>query len=306
MSETNTSPTTQPMIALLGAGTMGAGIAERLLDRGFPVNVWNRTPGPAARLAERGATASTTAVAAVADADVVLTMLPTPDAVEEVMVQQGTLHAIRPGAVWAQMGTIGIEATARLKSEVAGARPALAFVDAPVTGSREPARTGGLLILASGPERAKAVLDPVFEALGRTVWLGEAGAGSRMKLVLNTWLAFEVEAVAEVSAAASRLGVPYKDLLGAVTGGPLASGTALTKLAKMQSGDYSADFSLEWALKDLDLADAATGEELLPVARSIADRWRRLVEQGYGRLDISAARIGLGDSPLVSGTGEAA
>jgi 3-hydroxyisobutyrate dehydrogenase len=306
MNASNGSQAGMPLIALLGAGTMGAGIAERLLDRGFPVNVWNRTPGPAARLAEHGATAFTTAVGAVGDADVVLTMLPTPAAVEDVMIQQGTVHAIPPGAVWAQMGTIGIEGTERLKSEVASARPAVAFVDAPVTGSREPARTGGLLILASGPERTQAVLEPVFEALGRTVWLGEAGSGSRMKLVLNTWLAFEVEAVAEVSAAASRLGVPYKDLLGAVTGGPLASRTALTKLAKMQSGDYSADFSLEWALKDLDLADAATGEGLLPVARSIAERWRRLVEEGYGRLDISAARIGLGDSPLVSGTGEAA
>ena len=126
------------------------------------------------------------------------------------------------------------------------------------------------------------------------MWLGEAGAGSRMKLVLNTWLAFEIEAAAEVAALADRLSVAHSALREVVAGGPLASGVALTKLAKMESGDYSPDFSLEWALKDLDLAQAAAGVEVTPVAESIAERWRRLVAAGYGHLDISAARQGLG------------
>jgi 3-hydroxyisobutyrate dehydrogenase len=116
-----------------------------------------------------------------------------------------------------------------------------------------------------------------------------------MKLVLNTWLAFEIEAAAEVAALADRLGVAHSALREVVAGGPLASGVALTKLAKMESGDYSPDFSLEWALKDLDLAQAATaGGEVTPVAEAIAERWRRLVTAGYGHLDISAARKGLG------------
>ena len=114
-----------------------------------------------------------------------------------------------------------------------------------------------------------------------------------MKLVLNTWLAFEIEAAAEVGALAARLGVPHDSLKTAVTGGPLASGVALTKLAKMANGDDSTDFSLEWALKDLDLAAAATGSATAPVAATIANRWRHLVGQGFGRLDVSAARHGL-------------
>jgi 3-hydroxyisobutyrate dehydrogenase len=71
----------------------------------------------------------------------------------------------------------------------------------------------------------------------------------------------------------------------------------LAKLAKMESGDFSPDFSLEWALKDLDLAQAAAGNGVIPVADAIADRWRGLVAAGYGRLDISAARMGLGSAP---------
>jgi len=281
-------------VAVLGLGTMGGGMARRLLEKGFALGVWNRTPGAVAALTAAGATAHAHAGQAVASADIVLTMLPTADAVSEVMLRGGVLDAVRPGATWAQMGTIGIEATERLAADVARRRPDVTFVDAPVSGSREPARTGRLVILASGPDRAQAILDPVFAALGqRTVWLGPAGRGSRMKLVLNTLLAFEIEAVAEVDALASKLGVPYADLVQIVAGGPLASTVEMTKLAKMEGGDHSADFSLEWALKDLDLALNASGVETTPVVMVIAERWRELVQEGYGRLDVSAARLGL-------------
>jgi len=306
MSDITNTPTPRPTVALIGLGTMGAGIAERLLDQGFAVNVWNRTSGPAARLAERGAMAHARPDQAVDRADVVVTMLPTADSVKEVMVEQRTLDFIRPGAVWAQMGTIGVEATETLASEVASAYPDVAFVDAPVSGSREPARDGRLLILASGPARARPIAEPVFQALGRPVWLGEAGAGSRMKLVLNTWLAFEIEAAAGGAALADRLGVAHTALRETVAGGPLASGVAMTKLAKMESGDYSPDFSLEWALKDLDLARAAAGVEVTPVADSIAERWRLLVAEGYGHLDISAARKGLGSELAAAANGHTA
>jgi 3-hydroxyisobutyrate dehydrogenase len=294
MNEQNGNPAEKPRVALLGTGIMGAGMAERLLDQGFQVDVWDRTPAAAARLAERGATAHAQAADAIRVADVVVTMLATADAVNEVMLRQDALAAARPGGVWAQMGTIGVEATEGLIASVADRRPDVAFVDAPVTGTREPARNGQLTILASGADRARATLEQVFGALGqRVLWLGPAGLGTRLKLVLNTWLAFEVEAVAEVSAAADRLGVPYDSLLAAVRDGPLASRTALARLAKMEGSDHSPQFPLEWGLKDLDLTAAATGLEAIPVAGAIAERWRSLVGQGAGRLDVSAARLGL-------------
>ena len=284
----------RPTVALLGAGTMGSGMAERMLDVGFPVNVWDRTHRSVVALTEHGATIRAKPTEAVATAEIVVTMLANADAVADVMLRGGTLDALRANATWAQMGTIGVEATERLAAEVARRRPDVMFVDAPVSGSREPARKGRLLILASGPDRSHDSVDVVFAALGqRTLWVGPAGTGSRLKLVLNAWLAFEIEAAAEASALAERLGVPYAVLADAVVGGPLASATALAKLAKMESGDYSADFSLEWALKDLDLALAASHAETTPVVMAIAERWRRLVAQGHGHSDISAARLGL-------------
>lgn len=294
MSKQNGNRLERPRVAVLGTGIMGAGMAERLLDQGFQVDVWDRTPAAAARLAERGATAHGQPADAVRVAHVVVTMLATGDVVTDVMLRQNALADARPDGIWAQMGTIGVEATEDLIAAAAERRPDIAFVDAPVTGTREPARNGQLTILASGPDRARTTLEPMFNALGqRVLWLGPAGLGTRLKLVLNTWLAFEVEAAAEVSAAADRLGVPYDSLLAAVRGGPLASGTALARLAKMESSDHSPQFPLEWGLKDLDLTAAATGPEAIPVARAIAERWRSLVGQGAGRLDVSAARLGL-------------
>jgi 3-hydroxyisobutyrate dehydrogenase len=235
----------------------------------------------------------------VRDADVVITMLATGGAVQEVLVGQDVLGAIRPNGIWAQMGTIGVDATESLAGEVGARRPDVAFVDAPVTGTRGPARNGQLTILASGPDRARATVEPVFAELGqRVLWLGPAGQGSRMKLVLNTWLAFEVEAAAEVSATAARLAIPYSSLREAAEGTPLASGAALARMDQMQKGDHSPSFPLEWALKDLDLVAAAAGTQAVPVVGAIADRWRRLVGEGYGRLDVSAARLGLTEEPV--------
>lgn len=300
MDTENGDRSDKPRVALLGTGIMGAGMAERLLDEGFKVDVWDRTPASAARLAERGATAHEQPAGATRVAEVVVTMLATPAALTDVMLRQDALAAMRPDSIWAQMGTVGVEATEDLIATVAKRRRDVAFVDAPVSGTREPARNGQLTILASGPDRAHATLEPLFNALGqRVMWLGPAGLGTRLKLVLNTWLAFEVEAVAEASAAADRLGVPYDSLLAAVSGGPLASGTALARLAKIKNSDHSPQFPLEWALKDLDLTAAATGPEATPVARAIAERWRILVAQGAGRLDVSAARLGLtSDTPV--------
>jgi 3-hydroxyisobutyrate dehydrogenase len=274
---------------------MGAGMAERLLERGFGVEVWNRTPGPAAELAAHGAMAHATAAAAVSEADVVITMVPNETALDEVMLSGGALQALRPQTTWAQMGTIGIEAAERLATEVGRRRPDVHFVDAPVSGTRQPARTGRLVVYASGPDEARATLTPVFDALGeRTLWLGKAGAGSRMKLVINTLLAFEIEAVAEMRAISTRLDVPYDTLSDALNGSALASAFEMTKLARMEQGDDSPDFPLEWALKDLDLVLHSAGAGAALVTASIAERWRELVARGYGRLDVSAARMGLG------------
>jgi 3-hydroxyisobutyrate dehydrogenase len=284
-----------PRVAVIGTGTMGTAMAFRLLAAGMEVDVWSRHGTSTMTLVSAGATAYDKASDAVKLADVVITMLPTAEITADVMVGGQVLGAMSPESVWVQMATIGAEATERLAAETRTRRPGVTFVDAPVSGSRVPAEKGQLLLLASGPPRAAALLQPVFEVLGRaTLWLGRAGAGSRMKLVLNTWLAFQVEGAAEVAALAEHLEVPAPGLFDALCGNPLASPYAIWKLAKMFEQDDHADFSLDLALKDLDLATSEAGAGVAPLAAAIAQRWRGLVRNGSSGLDVSAARKGLG------------
>ncbi len=288
-------PTKPPTVAVIGLGTMGSAMARRLLDQGHQVRAWDRSAEPLKVLAVAGAHSEDDPVEAVSGAAVVLTMLPTAEVVTDVILGGTVLEAMASGAVWAQMGTIGAEATLQLAAAAQDRRPDIRFVDAPVSGSKIPAERGQLVVLASGPEDAASTVGPVFAALGRrTIWLGPAGAGSRMKLVLNTWLAFEIEAAAEAAALADKFGISPATLTSALDGSPLVSPYASAKLSKMLAQDDAPEFPLEWALKDLDLVGQAVPSQITPVARAIASRWRALVEDGDGRLDVSAARYGLG------------
>lgn len=295
MTATETSsPLVPPRVAVLGTGTMGRGIARSLLRAGLTVDVWNRTPDRAAALAAHGAVVHAHPADAVAAAGVVVTMLADAAAVRSVALDQGVLAGLQPGAVWVQMGTIGIGATGELAATAAAQRPDVAFVDAPVSGSRAPAETGELVILASGPERARVALAPVFGALAQSArWLGEAGAGSRMKTVVNAWLIFLIEGAAEILALADAVGVDRAAVLDLLSTGRMASAVAAGKARKMDAGDDSPDFPLRWAAKDAGLALEAAGRNLAGLA-AIHDRWQELIAQGLGELDTSAARHGFG------------
>ena len=185
-------------VAVLGTGIMGSAMARNLVAAGLPTTVWDRSPSVTEPLAEAGAEVAASPAQAVRDARVAITMLPTADVVDSVIFGQGVAEAFAEGAVWAQMGTIGVATTTEIAGRLGRARPGVMFVDAPVSGSKGPAEAGQLLILASGPLAAEAVTQPVFSAIGRkSVWLGEAGQGSRLKLVVNAYMSILIEGVAE-------------------------------------------------------------------------------------------------------------
>lgn len=285
-------------VAVLGTGIMGSAMARNLLRAGFPTTVWDRSAAATEELASAGAQVAASAPDAVRDARVVITMLPTPDVITSVIFEGGVAGAFAPGAAWAQMGTIGYADTAGIASRLGGLRPDVLFVDAPVSGSKGPAEQGQLLILASGPSAAKAVTSPVFSAIGRkTLWLGESGQGTRMKIVINAYMSILIEGVAEAMELSTQLGVDAGMLGEAIAGGPLDAPIADAKLHKMERGDYAPEFPLEWALKDVDLALAAAPGATLPLLAALSRQWRATVDAGHGREDVSAARLGL------SGTG---
>jgi 3-hydroxyisobutyrate dehydrogenase len=269
-------------------------MAHNLLGAGIPTVVWDRNPATTATLETEGARVAATPADALRESGVVITMLPTAAVIRTVLLDDGAVDSLARGAVWAQMGTIGIDATGQIAQELGERRPDVYFVDAPVSGSKGPAVAGQLLILASGPPAARPILEPAFSAIGRkTIWLGEAGQGSRMKLVVNSYMCTLIEGVAEALELAGRLGVNQASLEEAIEGGPLDAPIADAKLHKMEGGDFSAEFPLEWALKDVDLAIEAVPGEPLPVLSAVSKQWHAAVDEGLGRQDISAALLAL-------------
>ena len=289
------------VVAVIGAGIMGSAMTRNLAVAGVNTRVWDRTLAATAPLAAAGAVVAPSAREAVRDADVVITMLPTADAVESVIFDGGVAEAFADGCVWAQMGTIGVEATRRISGRLAAQRPSVMFVDAPVSGSKGPAEQGQLLILASGPAAAAEWVSPVFDILGRkTVWLGQVGQGSMVKLVVNTYMSILIEGVAETMELADRFGIGHQELAEVIEGGPLDAPIADAKLHKMDRGDYAAEFPLEWALKDVDLAISAAGGQAPPLLAALSRQWHTAVAAGHGRQDVSAARLALPSASAAS------
>jgi 3-hydroxyisobutyrate dehydrogenase len=227
---------------------------------------------------------------------VIVTMVTNAEAVESIAREQGLVEALRPGAVWAQMSTIGAEATEQLSALVAAERPDALFVDAPVSGSKVPAENGNLLIFASGPDAARPLAQPVFDVIGqRTIWLGPAGDGSRMKLVNNVLLAFTAEGVANSLALAHRLGLQTSTVVEAFDGGPLISAWESGKLGRIARNDYSAEFALALALKDVRLALSSGGSERFSVLSALAEEWEKIVASGLGNEDVTVVTKALSE-----------
>lgn len=279
---------TSPKLAVLGLGTMGRAMASSALRNGISTVVWNREPAAATLMADRGAEVAPSAADAVKGVDVVITMVTDTEAVTSIAVDLGVLEALPPGAVWAQMSTIGVEGTATVSSIVEKERADVLFLDAPVSGSKVPAEQGKLVIFASGSEQARPIVQPVFDAIGqRTVWLGPIGAGSRMKLVNNTLLAFSAEGVANSLALALRLGLDVRSVVEAFEGGPLISPWTAGKMARIARNDYSPEFPLALALKDVHLALEEADPDRFAVLASVAREWQQLVDQGLGSDDVT-------------------
>ena len=275
-------------VALLGTGIMGAAMARNLLGAGMEVRAWNRSTEKAEPLADDGATVVEDATEAARGADFLLTMLADADAIEEV-VGDGVLQALAEGAVWLQMSTVGERGHATLAH--LAAENGVAFVDAPVLGTKAPAEQGQLVVLASGPEEVREKCEPVFGAVGgKTVWLGEAGEGSRLKLVVNNWIVGLLGVLAETIAFARATGVEPQKFLETIEGGPLDLPYAQIKGGMMIAEDFPTSFSVRLARKDAALVLAAAGARDLDMAvtAAVTTRFDEAIEAGHGEEDMAA------------------
>jgi 3-hydroxyisobutyrate dehydrogenase-like beta-hydroxyacid dehydrogenase len=274
-------------IAFCGLGRMGAPMAARLLDAGHDVAAWNRTPGRAAALVERGARQADSPADAATGAEVVVTMLADPAAVDDVLFgDHGVVAGIRPGATVVEMSTVGPAAVRDIGSRLPDG---VQLLDAPVLGSVPQATDGTLKVFVGGDPAVFDSCRPLLETLGTPVHLGPLGAGAAMKLVANSTLGTLMCGLAEALALADALGLEQAAVLDILAGSPIGA-TVRSKRQLIESGEYPANFKLALAAKDLGLVTAAADEaglglKLAPAARA----WLEAADgAGLGDLDYSA------------------
>lgn len=275
-------------IAFLGTGTMGMPMARNLAEAGFALRAWNRSPDRARPLSDVGAEVLEDPREAAAGADLMITMLSDADVVLE--TADRALAGAEDGLLWLQMSTIGIEGTERC-AELAE-RHGVGLVDAPVLGTREPAEQAKLVILASGPSDAEERCQPLFDAVGqRTLWLGDAGAGTRGKVATNSWVVGVVGVLAETVALFEALDMDPERFFEAIEGGPLDLPYARLKGAAMIKHSFDDPaFKLALSRKDAELIlEAASRHGLeLPVMEAVTERLRRVEADGHGDEDMAA------------------
>jgi 3-hydroxyisobutyrate dehydrogenase len=279
-------------VAVLGTGAMGAGMARTLAREGFAVTAWNRTTERAAPLREDGIAVVADVAEAVVDAAIVVTMLFDVDAVETVLRE--ALPAMADGAVVLQCSTVGAPGARRIGTLVRDFP--LAYVDAPVLGTKGPANDGNLTVLASGDADAIERAVPVLDALGtKTVVVGEEpGAASALKLACNSWVASVTAATGQALALARAGGVPPDLFLAAIEGTPVDTPYAQLKGKAMLAGAYDAQFRLDGLRKDLDLMAAQADGTDTALLTALRATYAAASDLGHGDDDIAAVAEAFG------------
>nr|WP_269327877.1 NAD(P)-dependent oxidoreductase [Kineosporia mesophila] len=275
---------------MLGTGIMGLAMGRNIARAGLTLRAWNRTPDKARPLTEDGALAAGSAAEAVTGADIVVTMLFDADSVAAAIEQAAP--GLAEGTLWLQTSTVGVEGNDRLAA--LAAQHGLVYVDAPVLGTKGPAEQGTLTVLASGPESVKDAVAPVLEAIGaRTLWVGEVGAGTRLKLVANGWVATVTVGVAQSLKMAEAFGLDPALFLESVKGGAVDAPYVQIKGQAMLDGAFDPSFALSGALKDAGLIEegaraAGADPAFVAIAR---EHFARAEQDGHGDKDMGAVYL---------------
>jgi 3-hydroxyisobutyrate dehydrogenase-like beta-hydroxyacid dehydrogenase len=262
-----------------------------LLKAGWPLTVWNRTPEKAERLAKAGARVAPTPRAAAEGADVVITIVSDPAAVEQVAWgPDGLLQGLRKGAVYIDSSTVS-PALARRLAEAAGGRGA-DFLDAPVTGGTWGAEKGELVFIAGGEAATLERVEPVLSSMGTKIFhLGPHGAGQTVKLAMNMILALQVDALAEALALVQASGLRREGLIEVLQSSMARAGVLDMKAPMILQDEFPPSFPLRLMHKDLGLALELAGAIGIPLPATSAAREVYSAVKGSAQYDIDYAGV---------------
>lgn len=277
-------------IAYLGLGIMGSGMATNLLKAGNQVTVWNRSPESCKPLVEKGATQAQTPAQAVENADVIMYCLANDNVVEEVVFgAEGILANVRSGQIAINMSTVHPDTSRR--EAAAYAEKHVEFLDAPVFGSKNESVAGGLWIVVGGKRDVFEQVKPILGPLSETIhYLGDTGKGASMKLIGNSIVATQIEALGEAMILATKAGLNPKDVLDVLHvvdfRSPIFNGIGKTLVER----DFTPSFALKHMLKDANLI-ARLAQDLnspMPAAALVRETIKAAVNQGWGEENASA------------------
>ncbi|MDC0662885.1 NAD(P)-dependent oxidoreductase [Marinobacter sp. SS21] len=284
--------TARPHIAFLGIGLMGAPMASNLLAADFPMTLWNRTRSKCDPFADRAAIADSPAQA-VASADVVITMLENGEVVEEVLVRQGVVDALRPGTLVIDMSSVR-PSLARRHGELVAARQGR-YLDAPVSGGTRGAEAATLAIMAGGDEAAVAEAQLVLSVLGSVTRIGPVGAGQLAKLANQAIVGITIGAVSEALLLAAKGGADPVAVRAALLGGFAGSKILEQHGQRMIERDFAPGAPARIQLKDLRMIlDEARAEGLtLPLTQQVHHEYLSLLANGHSEVDHSGLLLEL-------------
>lgn len=279
-------------IGFIGLGIMGEAMAANILKQGHPLIVYNRTAEKTAALVEAGAMVAGKP-SLVADAsDVIILMLTGDEAVDAVLFgDEGLLSGDCEGKTVINMSTVPVECSKRWAKELADHD--MILIDAPVSGSKVPAQSGTLVILAGGPEAAVRAQEPLLLSMGKKViYCGPTGSGSAMKLAINLLLGIMVEGMAEALHLAESSGLASETLLDAVASGPLSCTLFQLKEEMFKTGNYPPQFPFKHMAKDMQfvLAAAAENGARLPLGTELAKLFSPAADADLQEQDFAAVK----------------
>ncbi|MEL6657590.1 MAG: NAD(P)-dependent oxidoreductase [Bacteroidota bacterium] len=277
-------------VTFIGLGIMGSRMAANLLKNGVELTVYNRSQAAAEQLAKDGAQVASSANEAVAGADIVFSMLSTPEVVRYVFFgDNGALSAMQEGAIWADCTTVNPSFS---KEALAAAQAhKVRFADTPVAGTKPHAQNAELVFFVGADESLLSTISPLLDYMGKkTIRIGEAGQGASYKMLVNIMLAQSMIIFSEAVLLGEKMGIDKDFLLNTLPNLVVSAPFTKFKAEMVRGDDYEVQFPLEWMQKDLHLAAVTAYEHQQPLylANVAKELFAAASKQGMGRLDFAA------------------
>src|SRR6266446_7454166 len=277
-------------IGFIGLGIMGSRMAANLQEKGYELVVFNRTRSKAQPLLDKGAVFAESPAKLGAQVDILFTMLAHPDAVAQAALREnGFVDHLKPNALWVDCSSVNPSFSKKMATEAAARQ--IRFLDAPVTGSAPVAKEAKLVFWVGGDATDLEVARPLLLSMGnKIVHTGGHGMGTSMKMVINLLLGNAMAAFAEAMALGEGLGLSQKMLFDSLLPTPAVPPFLAAKRARIENGDYEAEFPLQWMQKDMHLATVSAYEAgvAMPLTNIAKEIYRLAMRDGHAAEDFSA------------------